>query len=158
LGIAILANSRPYEGFLVCIPVALWLLWWLIGRIRSRLNFSQRLRVVALPLLLVLAATFAFVGYYNFRLTGNAMLMPHVLNTRPYHSTPLFLWQHARAELTYNNQQFEDFYNGWEREDYKTTWSDVIGVSAQKLARLGVELLWPGVFLLLPALPFAFRD
>ena len=158
LGIAILANSRPYEGLLLSIPAAVWLLGWLAGKVRSRLSFSIRLRVFFLPLSVVLLLTFAFVGYYNWRLTGNAMLMPHVLNTRTYHSTPLFLWQHARAELTYNNQQFEDFYNGWEREDYKTTWSDVLGVSAEKVARLGVELLWPGVFFLLPALPFAFRD
>jgi len=158
LGIAILANSRPYEGLLLSLPVALWLLGWLVGKIRSRFPLLARFRIVVLPLTVMLLLTFAFVGYYNWRLTGNAMLMPHVLNTRTYHSTPLFLWQHARAELTYNNQQFEDFYNGWEREDYKTTWSDVLGVSAEKLARLGVELLWPGVLFLLPALPFAFRD
>jgi hypothetical protein len=158
LGIAILANSRPYEGLLLSLPAAVWLLAWLVGKVRSRLPFSGRLRVLFFPLSVVLLLTFAFVGYYNWRLTGNAMLMPHVLNTRTYHSTPLFLWQHARAELTYNNQQFEDFYNGWEREDYKTTWSDVLGVSAEKLARLSAELLWPGTLFLLPALPFAFRD
>jgi hypothetical protein len=158
LGIAILANSRPYEGLLLSAPAAVWLLGWLVGKIRSRYSFPMRMRAVLAPLAIVLLLTFAFVGYYNWRLTGNAMVMPHVLNTRVYHSTPLFLWQHAKPELTYNNQQFEDFYNGWEREDYKTTWSDVIGVSAEKLARLGVELLWPGVFFLLPALPFAFRD
>lgn len=158
LGIAILANSRPYEGLLVSIPPAVWLLAWLAGKIRSRFSLSSKLRVVLLPLSIVLLLTFAFVGYHNWRLTGNPMLMPHVLNTRTYHSTPLFLWQHAKPELTYHNQQFEDFYNGWEREDYKTTWSDVLGVSAEKLARLAVELLWPGVLFLLPALPFALRD
>ena len=26
LGVAILANSRPYEGFLFCVPAGLWLL------------------------------------------------------------------------------------------------------------------------------------
>jgi len=158
LGIAILANSRPYEGLLLSIPAAVWILAWLVGQIKTRWLFTARVRVVFVPLATILLLTAAFVGYYNWRLTGNAMLMPHVLNTRTYHSTPLFLWQHAKAELTYNNQQFEDFYNGWEREDYQTTWSDVLGVSAEKLARLGVEMLWPGVVFLLPALPFAFRD
>src|SRR6266852_3040184 len=32
LGIAILANSRPYEGFLFCIPAAVWFVWWLVGK------------------------------------------------------------------------------------------------------------------------------
>src|SRR5271168_5293416 len=36
LGIAILANSRPYEGTLFCVPVAVWLLWWLMGRTKSK--------------------------------------------------------------------------------------------------------------------------
>src|SRR5258707_8167118 len=32
LGVAILANSRPYEGFLFCIPAAAGFFWWLIGK------------------------------------------------------------------------------------------------------------------------------
>ena len=158
LGVAILANSRPYEGFLFCVPAGLWLSWWLIGKIKSRAAVGGRIRIVFLPLSAVLVLTLAFIGYYNWRLTGNALLMPHVLNTRTYHSTPLFLWEHLKPELTYHNQQFEDFYNGWEREDYQTTWKDARDVTAEKLARMGVEFFWPGVLFLLPALPFAFRD
>jgi hypothetical protein len=158
LGVALLANSRPYEGFLFCIPAGLWLLWWLIGKMKSRDSLRLRIRLVVLPLSAVLLLTLAFIGYYNWRLTGNALLMPHVLNTRTYHSTPLFLWEHLKPELTYHNQQFEDFYNGWEREDYGTTWKDARDVTAEKLARMGVEFFWPGVFFLLPALPFVFRD
>jgi hypothetical protein len=158
LGVAILANSRPYEGFLFCVPAGLWLLWWLIGKIKSHDSLMSRIRLVLLPVSTVLVLTLAFIGYYNWRLTGNALLMPHVLNTRTYHSTPLFLWEHLKPELTYHNQQFEDFYNGWEREDYHTTWKDARDVTAEKLARMGVEFFWPGVFFLLPALPIAFCD
>ncbi len=155
LGVAILANSRPYEGFLFCVPAGLWLLSWMIGKIKPRESLRSRIRLVLLPLSAVLVLTLAFIGYYNWRLTGNALLMPHVLNTRTYHSTPLFLWEHLKPELTYHNQQFEDFYNGWEREDYHTTWKDARDVTAEKLARMGVEFFWPGVLFLLPALPFA---
>jgi len=158
LGVALLANSRPYEGFLFCVPAGLWLLWWLIGRIKSRDSLRLRIRLVVLPLSAVLALTLAFIGYYNWRLTGNALLMPHVLNTRTYHSTPLFLWEHLKPELTYHNQQFEDFYNGWEREDYRTTWKDARDVTAEKLARMGVEFFWPAALFLLPVLLLAFRD
>jgi hypothetical protein len=158
LGVAILANARPYEGFLFCVPAGLWLLWWLIGNTKSRTAAGARIRIVFLPLSAVLVFTLAFIGYYNWRLTGNALLMPHVLNTRTYHSTPLFLWEHLKPELTYHNQQFEDFYNGWEREDYQTTWKDAWNVTAEKVARMGVEFFWPGALFLLPVLPYAFRD
>jgi hypothetical protein len=158
LGIAILANSRPYEGLLFCVPAGVLLLAWLAGKMKSRHAASARIRIVLLPLSAVLIFTLAFIAYYNWRLTGNALLFPHVLNTRTYHSTPLFLWEHLKPELKYNNQQFEDFYNGWEREDYQTTWKDARDVTVEKLARMGVEFFWPGTLFLLPALPFAFRD
>jgi len=158
LGIAILANSRPYEGMVFCIPAGIWFIWWLAGRIKSQDSLSARIRLVLLPLSACLILTLAFMGYYNWRLTGNALLFPHVLNTRTYHTTPLFLWEHAKPALTYNNEQFDQFYNEWEREDYQTTWKDALGVTVEKVARMGVEFFWPGALCLLPALAFAFRD
>ena len=158
LGVAILANSRPYEGFLFCIPAAAWFFWWLIGKTKSRQPLRIRLQNALAPLTLVLVLTAALMGYYNWRLTGNALLLPHVLNTRTYHTTGLFLWDHKKPEMHYRNQQFEDFYNGWERENYDNTWADVLRVSKEKLGRCGITYFWVGELLLLPALPFLFRD
>jgi hypothetical protein len=158
LGVAILANSRPYEGLLFCVPAGAWLFWWLIGKIKSRDPVGMRVRNVFVPLSLVLTLILAFIGYYNFRLTGKALLFPHVLNTRTYHSTPLFLWEHLQPEKTYNNEQFDDFYNGWEREDYQTSWSAAWNVTIEKLARMGVEFFWPGALFLLPVLLLTFRE
>src|SRR6266478_2203902 len=158
IGVAILANSRPYEGFFFCLPAAACLLWWLIGKTKSRQPLRLRLQNVLAPLVLVLVLTAAFMGYYNWRLTGNPLLLPHVLNTRMYHTTGLFLWDHKKPEMRYRNQQFEDFYNGWERENYDNTWADVVRVSEEKLIRCGLTYFWFGEILLLPALPFLFRD
>src|SRR5579859_2666040 len=158
IGTAILANSRPYEGFLFCIPCAAWLLWWLVGKSKSRTPLRARLQDVLAPLTLVAVLTAGFMGYYNWRLTGNPLLMPHVLNTRTYHTTGLFLWDHKKPEMHYRNQQFEDFYNGWEREDYDNTRADIVRVSKEKLIRCGLTYFWVGEILLLPALPFLFRD
>ena len=47
------------------------------------------LRVIV-PIASVLIMTVAFLAYYNFRVTGNALLMPHVLNQRTYVVVPLF--------------------------------------------------------------------
>ena len=158
LGIAILANSRPYEGSLFCVPVAVWLLWWLIGRTKSKDVLRVRLTKVVIPLATVVVLTAAWMGYYNWRLTGNVLLMPHVLNTRTYHTAPLFLWEQPKPEMHYRNQQFEDFYNGWERENYHRTRADIFRVSWEKLFRGGVTYFWPGLLLALPALPFVLRD
>jgi hypothetical protein len=157
IGVAILANSRPYEGFLFCIPAAAWLFWWLIGRTKSRQSPRARLQNVFAPLGIVLVLTAAFMGYYNWRLTGNPLLLPHVLNKRTYHYR-LFLWDHKKAEVRYRNQQFEDYFNSWERENYDNTWADVVRVSEEKLIRCGLTYFWCGELLLLPALPFLFRD
>src|SRR5712671_2349263 len=59
LGVVILANSRPYEGFLFCIPAAAWFSWWLIGKTKSRQPLHARLRNVLAPLTLVFALTAA---------------------------------------------------------------------------------------------------
>src|SRR6266446_4776684 len=158
LGIAILANSRPYEGFLFCIPAAVWFVWWLAGKIKSPLPLRVRVGQVLLPLVAMLLLTAAFMGYYNWRLTGNALLLPHVLNTHTYHTTGLFLWDHKKAETHYANQQFEEFYNGWERNNYNNTWPDVVRVSEEKLVRYGLTYFWVGEFLALPAIPFLFRN
>src|SRR5437660_10816709 len=158
LGIAILANSRPYEGLLFCIPVAGWFLWWLAGKTKSPVSSRTRIVRILAPLAMVILLTIGFIGYYNWRLTGNALLFPHVLNTRTYRTTGLFLWDHAKPPMHYHNQQFEDFYNGWERENYQNTWPDVWRVSEEKLIRGGGTYFWCGALLLLPGLPFAVRD
>jgi hypothetical protein len=158
VGLAILANSRPYEGLIFSIPAAVWFLVWLVGRVKSSGALRATLRQVVAPLLAVLFATAAFIGYYDWRLTGNALLMPHTLNMRTYHSAAVFLWQHPGPEKQYRNSQFDDFYNGWERSDYQTTWADAIRATELKRDNLNRTFLWPGLLLAVPGLPFVFRD
>jgi hypothetical protein len=158
LGVAILANSRPYEGFFFCLPAALWFLYWLAGEIRSKDVLRSRLRNALLPAACVLLLTAAFMGYYNWRLTGNALLLPHTLNERTYHTTPLFLWQPFRPKLHYNNMAFQVFYNGLERSSYQTDWEHARNVSKEKVDRFEITYLWTGTQFLLLALPFLFLD
>jgi hypothetical protein len=158
LGVVILANSRPYEGFLFCIPAALWFVWRLAGRNKSPEPLGVRLERVLFPLSVMLLLTAAFMGYYNWRLTGNPLLLPHVLNTRAYHTTGLFLWDHKGPEMHYRNQQFEDFYNGWARNNYENTWPDIERVTREKIVRYGLTYFWIGALLAVPAIPSLFRD
>ena len=158
-GVAILANSRPYEGHALLHPRGHLVSLVARTKIAPRETPPANRAKILVPLLhRPRAATAAFMAYYNWRLTGNALLMPHVLRTRTYHSSALFLWEHARPPLHYDNQQFEELYNGFERENYRHTWSDVVRVSHEKLIRLGSTFFWWGALLLLPGLPFALRD
>jgi hypothetical protein len=158
LGIAILANSRPYEGFFFCLPAAVWFLFWVAGKLRSKDGLRSRLRNALLPAASVLLLTAAFMGYYNWRLTGNALLLPHILNARTYRTAGLFLWDHKKPELHYNNMALQVFYNGWERSNYQTDWESAKRVSREKVDRFETTYFWAGALLILPALPFVLLD
>jgi hypothetical protein len=160
-GVAILANSRPYEGFLFCLPVATWFVWWFAGNASSPAPLRMRILKVALPIAAILLATTVAMGYYNRRLTGSATLFPYVLHARTYESAGLFLWQHAGPERQYNNEQFEDFYNGFERENFQNSVRDFRRIPLKKVAHYWWTyfwFVWRGAFLLLPGLAFAIRD
>jgi hypothetical protein len=119
LGAAILANSRPFEGVFFFLPVAAALLLWLVGRRSPSLRITGP-RVVA-PVAAVLILTAGFIGYYNWRLTGHALLFPYVLNNQTYSSTPNFVWQDLRPSLHYANAQFDDYYNNWMHSIFEQT-------------------------------------
>ena len=158
LGIAILANSRPYEGLLLCIPASLFLFRWLAAKANPTLNLHPRIRTVLLPFFTILLLLAVFMGYYNWRLTQNPLLFPHTLNVRTYHSAPIFAWGHLRLPLQYNNQQFVDLYTGWEHEEYPGTFAGFKTASWLKVTRYSSAFFWMGLLLALPGLPFALRD
>jgi hypothetical protein len=158
LGIAILANSRPYEGFLFCLPVAVYFLWWLSGKTTPFFSTRTRFRRVVAPLATVLLLTGAWIGFYNWRLTGHALLFPNALNVRTYHTAAMFIFGKAKPPMEYHNAQFEDFYSGFERDEFRGTWSGLLCISQTKLERISSAFFWLGAVLVLPGLPFAFRD
>jgi hypothetical protein len=158
LGLAILANSRPYEGLFFCLAPAVVLFLWLFGRKRSQVPAARRWRGAFLPIASVFALTLVFMGYYNWRLTGDPLLFPHTLNWRTYHTAPMFLWQNARPEKHYDNDRFEEYYNDWERDEYRTTWGDALDVSWTKTWRIASAFFWWGLLLVLPGVLFALRE
>jgi hypothetical protein len=157
LGIAILANSRPYEGLLFSLPAGAYLLYLMFRTSSHPLSAAARKKVLR-PLIGVLLLTAASMTYYNHQLTGHALLFPHTLNTRTYHSAPMYLFQSSKPELHYRNQQFEEFYNGWEREEYDHTWESVKCLTWLKSVRLFAAYGWWGMLLALAAVPRVLRD
>jgi len=158
LALAILANSRPYEGMLFSLPAALYLLRYLFRGAPQKAATSSRWKTVLIPIIGVLALTAACMAYYNHQLTGHALLFPHSLNVRTYHSAPMLLFQPSKPPLQYRNQQFEDFYNEWEREEYDHTWESIKCLSWLKTVRLFSAYAWWGTLLAGPGIYSVLRN
>ena len=158
LGLAVLANSRPLEGLLFSLPAGLYLLRWLLRFPGSEARTPSRWKTVLLPVSAVLLLTALAIAGYNHNLTGSAFLFPESLNIRTYHTAPMFVFQASKPPRHYLNQQFEDFYNGWERQEYDHTLEGLKCVTWLKTVRLFAAYCWWGMLLAIPGLCFAARD
>src|ERR1039458_5393410 len=101
LGVAILANTRPYEGLISTIPVASALLVWLFTR---KPGIQIAMGKVALPLALVLLPSALATCYYNSRVTGDPFRMAYQVNRETYAVEPYFLWQSSRPAPVYRHE------------------------------------------------------
>jgi hypothetical protein len=110
-GIAVLANSRPFEGLLFCAAVGIAMVS-VYGRATGRL-FS--IRAMA-PAALVLASTAGAMAYYNFRVTGDALTLPYQAHEKQYAVAAAFLFQPARPVPEYHHKELKDFWAGWDVE------------------------------------------
>lgn len=116
LGVAILANSRPYEGFVLSVTIfALLALKVLRAGPESR---KQSFVQVFLPLSAILIATFAAMLYYNFRVTGSPLTMPYSVHEKTYAAPPAFVFQSLPPHGTYRHPMLRFFYDGWERNRF----------------------------------------
>lgn len=89
VGIAVLLNSRPWEGGLLTLLV-LVRLWQCLRR--NPPSMRAVMRRIAVPAALVLAFTFAWMGYYNWRVTGRPLRMPYVEHEAQYWVAPTLMF------------------------------------------------------------------
>jgi hypothetical protein len=156
LGAGILAISRPVEGFIFCVPVAVALLWWSLWQ--EQPTRQARAKHILLPLAACMACIVGFVGYYNYRVTGSPVVFPHFIEQRDYITTPVFLWQHAKPPISYANPQFDDFYNSFMPGLYHTSWPDAEGQLTWKSTEFWQFFLGPALSIPFLALPWLLGD
>jgi hypothetical protein len=108
LGSILLAFSRPYEGMLLCLPVAV-----VLGTRRFyRRPLPARARLIgcaAIPLALVIAAG-SWMAYYDYRAFGNALTLPYTIDRAQYGVAPYYVWQSNRPEPVYRHAVMREFY------------------------------------------------
>jgi hypothetical protein len=157
VGLVILANSRPYEGLIFSIPIALAMLFWLIGKNNPDFSTSM-LRVIAPIVFCLFLASFA-TGYYYYRVTGSPFRMTYQVDSETYSGAPFFLWQKAPRESLHNDKVIRDFYR-WELTAFEAnhTLSGYLRQLAQKLFSWWRFYLDPLLTLPLLALPWVVRE
>ena len=159
LGLVVLANSRPYEGLVLSLPVGLALLAWLL--MDRRIEFKERILRVILPIAVVLILGGTAMGYYFWSVTGNPLRMPYQVGRETYATAPIFLWQSSRPEPPYRHAVMRDFYRQYEQAFYADEIRTIQGFIVTKLAfATAFFSFYLGPTLLLPLLifPRALKD
>ncbi|HKI25306.1 MAG TPA: hypothetical protein VKA07_03225, partial [Candidatus Sulfotelmatobacter sp.] len=155
-GLVILANSRPYEGFVFAIPLALFLGAWLLGSGRPPLG--QSLTRIVLPMFAALLVGGLATGFYYYRVTGSPFVLAYQVNRAQYATAPYFIWQSPRPEPAYHHAVIRDYYR-WELGEFERnrTLRGYIERGAEKLVAWWQFYLGPLLTVPLLALPWVVR-
>jgi hypothetical protein len=158
IGITMLANTRPYEGFVLSLFVAGRLAWWAVqSQITRRPMLTEvstkqiparwLIRRVVIPILVVLGLGAAATSYYFWRVTGNPLTMPQQVNRETYAVARYFYLQAAHPEPAYRHKVIHDFYTRTEFEHFEL--AQTIGGVVRQLGTK-IALIW--VFYIAPLL------
>ena len=139
LGLAILANSRPYESLFFCLPVAGLLLVFILGKEKPQ----RPLQNIVVPIGLVLVFTIAAMGYYFWRTTGSPINTPYLINTKIYNPVPYFPWQTLKPVPEYHHAIMRNFYLGWGMAHFTSGTSSPVLLALSKAYTFWLFLLGP---------------
>jgi hypothetical protein len=117
LGLAILANSRPYEGLVLSLPIAVALWFWVFSR--NGPPPQRKWLRVALPMAALLFVVGCGMAFYNWRTTGNPVRMAYQVNRQTYAQTPYFVMLPARPAPAYHHAVMQRFYEDRELKDFR---------------------------------------
>ena len=107
LGLTLLANSRPYEGLVFSAVAIVGFVTWTVKHGLSRRLWKARI-LTSLSLLLTVAA--AATLYYNWRVSGDPLLLPYVADQQQYAVVPLFLPEKLKPEPRYQSASLRRVY------------------------------------------------
>ncbi len=157
LGILILANSRPYEGLVLCLAAVLASF---ITYFHSRPLFTRLLTVKWLVVVFTLVIGLGAMGFYNRRVTGAFSVMPYQVNQQQYAMAKPFLWQTPSANVEYRHEVIKELYTAYyvEAIQARSSFRVLLDLSIQKLATTWLFFIGPVLSVALIALPKAIFD
>jgi len=155
-GLVILANSRPYEGLVFSIPIAIATMAWIIGRNRAEIRrILPSLLALSAVLLLGMLAT----GFYYYRVTGSPFVMTYQVNRGQYANAPYFVWQSPPPEPAIRHEIMRDYYRREASEFQRNrTFKGYVERGAEKVVDWWQFYLGPLLTVPLLALPWMIRQ
>ncbi len=157
-GVVLLAFTRPFEGVLLCVPVTVALVRWLIVA-KNGPGVGALFRCTA-PALALLIAAAAWLGYYDSRVFGSPLTLPYSINRATYAIAPYFVWQKPRPEPVYRHDEMRRFYEVDELEYYNKVHSSP-GLATMTLFKALIGILFLAGAAMFPPLfmlSWALRD
>lgn len=157
IGLLILAISRPFEGFLTAISVALLLIIWMVRQ--TQFPKQVLMRSVFIPLGAASLCIVSMIAYYNHSVTGSFFRLPYQEYQETYSQNPLFVWGTPRT-VNISNPHLNKFYAEWSNLKYQKQqnlhgYLDSVSLKVTRL--LGHLIVFPlGVLLLIA--PWIIKD
>ncbi len=139
IGVGILANSRPFEGVVACLPVGLAMLFAWFRKAPSGGRPRPSVRRILMGFFLPASAVLVLIGgamlYYNSQVTGDPLRMPYMVHEEAYGVCPLFLWQETAREPVYQNEIIRDFHTRIALHAYNVqqTFSGLLSIKGRNL-------------------------
>jgi hypothetical protein len=154
LGLAVLANSRPYEGVLLGCMTGAWVIWQVHHRCA---HWGEAARLFA-PVAFILASTAVCMGIYCYHVTGSPWKFPYQSYFEQYAATPAFVWQSVPRLPVYHHEVLRQAHLSL-ISDYKQfeTLSGALRFTLYKLRLLGTFYLGPLVFVPVLTIPGLLR-
>ena len=115
VGACLLLITRPYEGFLLCLPVVLTLGYRLLIKQEADLPRGMVLRRSLAPALMVVVVL-GWLGFYNYRAFGKPTVLPYTVARATYAVAPYYIWQKQRPAPVYRHDIMRRFYTEQEIE------------------------------------------
>lgn len=161
-GLAILSQSRPFEGVLLSVPVGALLLSRLFSARMGRTRIGEA-RPHIRPLATLAVASLAVIAlslYYNWRVTGHPLLLPYQLHQQIYGTPQNLLWK-GPVTTASRLAEFKDIRDNFEWQlglfQEQSTWSGMGEAVATKFRSVWDFYLEPILSVPLLLLPLALR-
>jgi hypothetical protein len=144
IGLAILLNSRPYDGAVLALLSAAVILW------KCRPSLTR----FAVPAAAVLIPVALFMLYFNARVTGSPWELPYQLHDHQYGAPPVFVWSSFKPAPVYDHAVIQTFWRNVNADQVKDTQDHILASFLVKLSTMYVfffcfyplflpALIWP---------------